>query len=206
MPIFGIAERVAVIPNGARPARRWSVLGPHAASHGKNRGFIFSRQVKNHADIAPVGDAASPGHPACQGIFSAQAQREQQRPRTIVCADTVVRIGEQTPEQNLAQLMSARGELIEDLALGKQFAFFKLIERPRKKEHPRNSGPIEARIELLNGGTFLRRSWRTHTREPTSKFRQSFRLWRWHKPATASPYIPACARGWRPHTASRSFA
>jgi len=55
-------------------------------------------------------------------------QRQQQRSRTIVGANTIACFSEQLAEQDLGDIVTARGELIEHLACRQQARFLELIE------------------------------------------------------------------------------
>ncbi len=74
---------------------------------------------------------------------SGQSQAEQQRPRAIVRTDPVLGAREVSAQQHLGEIVSARGELIQHLALRHQPGFLDIVERARHGYVSQHRAPIQ---------------------------------------------------------------
>src|SRR5262249_24342715 len=72
----------------------------------------------------------------------ADTERQDEGPGAVVDADPVVSIPELQPEQDLRQIVTARGELIQDLALRQQPRLLDVIERAGGVQQPDDDPPV----------------------------------------------------------------
>ena len=72
-----------------------------------------------------------------------QSQAQQQRPRSVVAAHAVLQSVELRAQQHLGEIVAARGELIQNLALAQQGRFFEIVERARNGNLLQHRPPID---------------------------------------------------------------
>ncbi len=123
-----VVEGFSVVADGVGPAGGGGVLGADAASHGQDAAAVVVGHVEDDADVASIADAAGLAQAALEGFGDGEAKRKQERARTVVAAGGIVGAGEQGAEQDLAELVAACAELIEDLLLREESCFFEVVE------------------------------------------------------------------------------
>jgi hypothetical protein len=113
-----VLQPLVVIADRLGPARRGRVLRAHAPAGRQHARAAASGQVEHHPDVAATTEGAGARQRPGGGILQTHAQRQHQRPRAVVHRRGIVGVGELQPEQDLRQIVPARGELVEHLALG----------------------------------------------------------------------------------------
>src|ERR1700723_1171647 len=98
------------------------------------------RKIEHSADVASVGISASPRHGRTERVRNGNAKREQDGTGAIIAADCVGRAWELRAKKNLSQVVTARGELVEALALGQAPCLFEVIE-PARDMHEKGDAP-----------------------------------------------------------------
>ena len=101
--------------------------------------------VEDHADVAPAAEGTAARQGTRGGLFRAHSEREHQRARSVVDSDAVVRIRQLQAEKDLREVMTARRELIEHLALRQQARLLDVIESARGVEQRYDATPVAPR-------------------------------------------------------------
>ncbi len=102
----------------------------------------MARQVEDDADVPAIAERAGSREGTRGRLFETDAQSEHQRARTVVDGDSVVRVGQVLTENDLRKVVTARGELIEHLALGQEPGFLDVIERARSVQKICDPSPV----------------------------------------------------------------
>ena len=88
------------------------------------------RHVADDADVASVAEGAGATHRGRERVLDREADGEEERTRAVVCADAVTGVGDELAQDRLRHVVTARGELVENLLLRHQPRLFYLIEPP----------------------------------------------------------------------------
>ncbi len=139
-----VLEDSAIISDRLRPARGRRILSPDPARHGQGRRPARIGIVEDDPDIAAVRIAPFPAHSGAERVLDRHPEREQKRPRAIIAAGGVAAVGETASEQRLGHIVAARGELVEDLALGDEPFLLELVQRPAELDDVGDPPPIIA--------------------------------------------------------------
>ena len=152
-------ERLTMVPDRLRPPGGGRVLRADIAAHGKYRGASGVRQVAHHPDVASVAESAGAAERTAEAVVYREAEREQERPGTIIRAGRIVLAIDHRTEDNLCHLVAARRELIEhEVLLRHRCAvpvglLLHVVHRARHERVVRDPAPIgHARICRLTRG------------------------------------------------------
>ncbi len=113
-----VAQNLRAILQRLRPTDDRRVLRTYTAAGRQHARSFATRQIEHDSDVATFADAARAHHRRGECIFDRQPEREHQRPRAVVHADSIACTRQHLTEQRLSDVMPARGELVEHLALG----------------------------------------------------------------------------------------
>ena len=138
-----VAQNLGSILQRLRPTDDRRVLRADAAARRQHARTLATRQIEHDADVATFADAARAHHRRGQRIFDRQPERQHQRPRAVVHTDAVACTRQHLTEQRLRDVVTARGELVEDLALRQQLRLFQLIQGTRNQHRVDDALPIE---------------------------------------------------------------
>ncbi len=109
---------------------------------GQNGGRATARQIEDHPDITSVAEGSGARERAGGGLLQADSEREHERTGTVIDGDAIVRVRQLLPEEDLREIVAARGELVQHLTLGQQLRFFDVIECARGVQQIRNPVPV----------------------------------------------------------------
>ena len=140
--VGGVPQRLMPIANRLCPAGGWGVLCPDAATRGQHGRAGVAGEIEHHPDVAAAAEGTAARERARGCIFQTHAEREHQRTRAVVNRQPVVRIRELQPEQDLRQVMTARRELVEHLALGHEAGLLDVVEGARSVHERDDADPV----------------------------------------------------------------
>ena len=145
-----VLQDVAMIGDRLRPSRSGRVLRADVTRHRQHHATFTIRQVAHDADIATVAEAAASPQRAAEGVGDREAERKEQGARTIVRARRVPRPVEERAENDLCDVVTARGELVEHQVLTRHFraiavgVLLEVVEGARDQGVVRDLPPVEA--------------------------------------------------------------
>ena len=145
-----LAQGDSPVAQRLRPADGRGVLGAYAAAHRQRAGAIAPRQVEHNADIAALAHAARAHHGRGERLLDRKSQGEEQGPGAVVPAHRIPGPGELAAQEDLGDVVAARRELVEHLALRQERALLEIIERARDRD-PTHHGPPVRRFALHHG-------------------------------------------------------
>ena len=151
---LSVAEHVAPVDDGLRPTRRGRVLRANVTGHRQHARSVHTRQVADHADVAPIAEAARPPERTAEGILDREPHGQHQRTASVVRPSRVMRLVEQRGENALAEVVPARGELVEHQMLARHRALaavgrlLEVVQRARDEHVVRDPPPVEAGVDV----------------------------------------------------------
>ena len=147
--IVGIAQRLGAVFDRLRPASGRGVLRADAAAHRQRRGSVGIGVIEHDADIAPVRIAARSRHRRSQRLDQVDAERQQDRARTVIAADRVVPVRQLRSQQDLRHVVAARGKLVEHLLFWDEPRFLEMVELSRQLDETRHGAPVDIGIDVV---------------------------------------------------------
>jgi len=146
-----IAQNLSSILQRLGPTDGRRVLRADAATGRQYARAFTTRQIEHDSDVATFADAAGPHHRRSERIFYAQAERQHQRPRTVIHADPIAGSRQHLTQQRLRDVVATGGELVEHLALRQQARLLQLIEGTRDQHCVGGALPIDLGRSVRSG-------------------------------------------------------
>ena len=148
-----IREHAGAVAQRLRPAGRRRVLRADAAAGRQQAGPVAVRPVDHDADVAAARHAFGPHHGGGERLLGRHAERQRERPGSIVRSDGVPPAGQSLSQEDLGHVVAARAELVQDLAFRDQARFFQRIERARHEDRAQYGCPVlhDSRIPVPTG-------------------------------------------------------